>query len=134
MTTTYAKKVDKRLRGKLRERIDAFVKSYVAVLKIVCANRADASLKAIAARSLDMNRAGRITGNGAEYIVEAVMNARRRGLSFAEVQKGIELFIQSQAPTFTRSSRKAQPIDLATPAGRLFQELQTISKDWEEDI
>jgi hypothetical protein len=135
MVTAYAKKVDKRLRGKLRERIDAFLKAYVGVMKAVCATRTDSTLKAIGTRALEMNRPGRITGNGAEFIVEAVMNARRRGISFADVQKGIELFVQSQSPTFTRSNqRKAQPTDLSSAAGRLFQELSAIALDWEEDI
>ncbi len=134
MSTSYAKKVDKRLRGKLRERIDAFLKAYVAAMKLACGQRTDVSVRAIASRAADMNRAGRITGNGAEFVVEAVMNARRRGLTFADIQKGIELFVQSQSPTLTRSSRKSTPADLSSAAGRLFQELSAITMDWEEDI
>lgn len=144
MSTSYAKKVDKRLRGKLRGRIDAFLKAYVAAMKCACTSpsradsrsdsRTDTALKALIARAQDANRAGRITGNGAEFIVDAVMNARRRGVSFADVQKGIELFVQSQAPTPSRALRKSQPTDLSSAAGRLFQELSAIAMDWEEDI
>jgi hypothetical protein len=134
MQTSFAKKVDKRLKGMLRERIDAFSKAYVQAMKLVCGARPDASLKAIATRAQDENRAGRITGNGAEFIVEAVVNARRRGLSFADIQKGVELFVLSQAPSKARQSRKSQPTDLSSAAGRLFQELSAIAQDWEEDI
>jgi len=132
MHTSYAKKVDKRLRGKLRERIETFTKAYVNAMKLVVSR--EGAMKAVAARAADENRAGRITGNGAEFVVEAVMNARRRGLSFAEIQKGVELFVLSQSPTKVRSSRRSQPADLASPAGRLFQELAAIAQDWEEDI
>lgn len=134
MNSQHAKRVDKRLRGRLRENIDAFVKAYASALKTVCGARVEATLKAIGTRAADENRSGRITGNGAEFVVEAVVGARRRGLSFAEIQKAIELFVSSQSPLKSRLQRKSQPTSLTSAAGRLFQELTTITQDWEEDI
>lgn len=136
MQTSYAKAVDLRLKGPLRERIDAFSKAYVQILKLVCeeTSRADLVVRAISSRANDENRAGRITGNGAEYIVESIMNARKRGVSFADIQKAAELFMVSQAPGKSRLSRKPQPTSLSSAAGRLFQEFTSIAQDWEEDI
>lgn len=136
MRSAYMKSADRRLRGSLRERIDAFTKAYVQVMKQVCEDRErnDLVLRAIAGRACDENRAGRITGNGAEFVVDAVMNARKRGISVADIQTAIELFVVSQAPGRARTSRKLQPTSLSSAAGRLFQELTAITQDWEEDI
>jgi hypothetical protein len=134
MHTSFAKKVDKRLKGPLRERIDSFTKAYVQLMKFVCETRSEMNLRAISTRAQDENRSGRITGNAAEYIVESVVSARRRGLTFAEIQKALELFVMSQSPAKARSNRKTQPTSLSSAAGRLFQELTAIAQDWEEDI
>ena len=135
MATSFAKAADRRLRGTLRTRIDAFTKAYVAVLKAACGvDRAEAGLRAVSTRAQDENRSARITGNGAEFIVDAVMNARKRGVALREIQAGLEMFMISQAPAKARSSRKAQMVSVTSAAGRLFQELSAIAQDWEEDI
>ncbi len=134
IATSYAKQADRRLRGSLGPRIDAFTKAYLQIIKLVAGERADLTLKAISTRAHDENRVSRITGNGAEYVVDAVMNARKRGLSFAEVHTALEMFTISQSPAKTRSTRKVQMTSLSSAAGRLFQELTAIAQDWEEDI
>ena len=136
MSSSWAKKVDLRLKGGLRERIEAFTKAYVHVLKSMSpdAEKPQGYLRALAARAEEENRADRITGNGAEFIVEAVVNARKKGLTFSEIQNAVELFIASQSPAKARSGRLSRPTSVTSASGRLFQELTNIAHDWEEDI
>jgi uncharacterized protein YdiU (UPF0061 family) len=135
MTTSFAKRADLRLRGGLRERIEKFIKDYLRLLHLVSPGELRAPfLKAISVRAEEKNRAGRITGNGAEFIVEAIVKAKRRGLSFADIQTGIDLFISSQAPKAQLGSRRARATSLQSAAGQLFQELVHVAHDFEEDI
>ena len=133
MASAYAKRADRKLRGSLGERIDAFLHAYGdAVMTVGLSGRG--AIEAWKARAADQNRAGRITGNGAEFIVDAVVNAKRKNLTQSEIQAAIDLFIASQAPVHSRPARRSRAASLDSNAGRLFQELVHIAQDFEEDI
>lgn len=133
ISSSWAKRVDRRLKGSLREKIEAFLTCYSNVVMSLEMDSKSALL-AWRVRATDQNRAGRITGNGAEYIVDAVLNAKRKGLTNAEIQSAVELFIASQAPSHARPGRRSKAASLDSGAGRLFQELVHIAQDFEEDI
>jgi hypothetical protein len=91
-------------------------------------------LKGLALKSEEKNLAGRITGNGAEFVVEEVLRARKRGLSQEEIQTALDLFIASQCPKSALGGRRTKPASLQSNAGRLFQELVAIAAEFQEDI
>jgi hypothetical protein len=132
MTSTYAKRADLRLGGGLKTKIDSFQKSYLQILKSFTMDAT--ALRSFSERAFDKNRPHRITGNGAEFIVDAVVKARRRGLEQSEIQTAIELFIASQAPSGSRAARKARATSVNSPAGVLLQEFFKIMEEFEEDI
>lgn len=135
ISSSYAKKTDLRLKGALRQRLQAFQKNYVQLLKVACGDHTRPTfLKSLAERAEDTNRIGRITGNGAEFIVEEILKARRRGLTHEEVQAAMDLFIASQSPKSSRSSLRFKPQSLQSDVGQLFQQLVHIAHEWEEDI
>ncbi|MGE3973356.1 MAG: protein adenylyltransferase SelO family protein [Bdellovibrionales bacterium] len=55
------------------------------------------NVEAIKTRSASINKANRITGNSIECTVEELLKARRKGLSYSEIQKVMEIFIQNQS-------------------------------------
>jgi hypothetical protein len=135
METGFAKKSDLRLKGSLREKIMTLQKCYLELVKVASQGATRAPyLRQLIERASEMNRSGRITGNGSEYIVEAVTKALRRGVSNREVQEAIDLFVASQAPRSTLRSRGLRPASLGSPAGQLYQELLNICLEFEEDI
>ncbi len=133
MASSFAKRADRKLKGPLREKVETFLTHYSNVIMALDID-SKASLLAWRVRATDQNRAGRITGNGAEYIVDAILNAKRKGLTSAEIQSAIDLFIANQAPSHARPGRRSKAASLDSGAGRLFQELVNISQDFEEDI
>ncbi len=132
MSSAYAKRADTRLAGGLRTKIELFLRSYLQILKPTLADAN--SLKLFIDRAFDQNRPLRITGNGAEFIVEAIVKARRRGMEQSEIQTAIELFIASQAPYGSRAARKARATSVTSPSGVLLQEFVRITEEFEEDI
>ncbi|HVK61217.1 MAG TPA: hypothetical protein VM432_06685, partial [Bdellovibrionales bacterium] len=132
MATNNAKRTDLRLAGSLRSKIDLFQKTYQQLLKPVLIEAG--TLKSFCDRAFDQNRPHRITGNGAEFVVDAIVKAKRRGLEQSDVQAAIELYIASQAPAGSRAARKARATSLSSPAGVLLQEFLKISEDFEEDL
>ena len=137
--SSYARKADRKLRGALRKNIDRFQVAYVHALRAASEDATRPAsrqlfLKGIAERSEAHNHAGRVTGNGAEFIVEALLKARRRGLSHADIQAALDLFIASQTPKSAMASRKTRPVSANSNVGRLFQELVNISFEFQEDI
>jgi uncharacterized protein YdiU (UPF0061 family) len=99
LASSNAKRADLRLHGGLRERIDRFQKAYVQTLRVAHGESSRSLfLKGLALRAEERNRAGRVTGNGAEFVVEELIKARRRGLTHEEIQTAIDLFVASQVP------------------------------------
>ena len=133
MASSFAKRADRKMRGTLGLKISSFLEAYKTVVKASGAT-SRVGLGAWRSRALDRNREGRITGNGAEYIVDAVLAAKRKSITPAEIQTAIDLFIASQAPTAERPARRSKTTSLDSGAGRLFQELVHIAQDFEEDI
>jgi uncharacterized protein YdiU (UPF0061 family) len=135
VTSSHAKRADLKLKGQLRRHIMRFEAAYANALHSACgdANRV-LFLKGLAQRSEEKNRAARITGNGAEFVVEALIKARRKGFSHTEIQIALDLFIASQVPKSALGGRRTRPASLQSNAGRLFQELVTIAQEFEEDI
>lgn len=135
MASSFAKKADLRLRPALREKIARFQKAYLRSLKVACDDQdLTAFIRDLAERAQDTNRAGRITGNGSEFIVDALLRARKRGLAHSEIQAAIDLFVSSQAPKVALQKRPAKPVEIQSNVGRLFQELVNIAHEFEEDI
>ncbi|MEK7355590.1 MAG: hypothetical protein AAB250_04030 [Bdellovibrionota bacterium] len=133
IASSFAKRADRKLKGSLREKIESFLNAYTNVV-MALGIESKAGLLQWRVRATDQNRAGRITGNGAEYIVDALLNAKRKGLTVSEIQSAIDLFIASQAPSYARPGRRSKAASLDSGAGRLLQELVTIAQDFEEDI
>jgi uncharacterized protein YdiU (UPF0061 family) len=135
MTSSFAKRADVKLKGALHERVANFISAYRTLLQSLCDKKSEAGvLKGLALRAGESNRRGRITGNAAEFIVDAVLKARRKGIASADVQAAVDLFIASQAPTSGLSNRRAKAMSVQSPAGTLLQELITLALDFEEDI
>jgi uncharacterized protein YdiU (UPF0061 family) len=135
IASSFAKRADLRLKGALREKVSSLQRAYIDLIKTAAGSSLNAAfVKSLIARSQDANRSGRITGNGSEYIVEAITKARRRGLTPAQIQTAIDLFIASQAPREKSRERKTLPASLESPVGRLYQELLSIALEFEEDI
>jgi len=134
--SSQAKRPDKKLTRHLRQRLERFLKLYVQVMSSVCGTgpRASIDMKEIALRAEKRNRAGRITGNGAEFVVQEILKAQKRGMSFDEIHSAIDLFITSQVAEPMASGRRFRPKSLASNAGRLFQEFMSIAQEFEEDI
>jgi len=136
ITASHAKRSDKKLTPRLRARIERFLKLYTRVINSACGNaaRAAAELKQIAQRAEQRNRAARLTGNGAEFVVEEIMKAQKRGLSFNEIYSALQLFIASQAADPATKGRRFRPQSLASNAGRLYEAFVRIAQEFEEDI
>ena len=132
MASSYAKKADLKLRGTLRTKIERFEKAYVAALKLGGTPSERISvLKDFCVRAEDRNRAGRITGNGAEFVIDEILKAKRRGYSQEEIQSAIQLFIAHQTP---KGAVRAKPVALQSNAGRLYQALVNVAFEFQEDI
>jgi hypothetical protein len=139
ITSSHAKRSDLRMREGLRKRLHNFQLLYLQTAKAVQTSFGGSGnwftfLRGLAARAEDLNHAGRITGNGAEFIIDEILKARRKGLSLREIQSAIDLFISSQAPKSTLGGRRTRPESLQSNAGRLFQELVNIAIEFQEDI
>ena len=132
MASSHAKKADLKLKRALREKIETFASDYEAVLKEVGYDLAKSiSMKPLCERAEDRNRAGRITGNGAEFVVDEILKAKRRGLSQEDLQLALSHFIAHQTP---KGAVKVLPLNLQSPAGRLYQALVNIAFEFQEDI
>lgn len=130
-----AKRADLRLRGQLRERLERFQNAYIQLLRAATGESSRmVFMKGLCQRAEERNRSGRVTGNGAEFVVEEIIKARRRGLSNEDIQNATDLFIASQVPKSTLGGRRTKPASLQSPAGKLFQELVNLAKEYEEDI
>jgi len=135
IASSHAKRADLKMRAKLRKRLENFMKLYRRVLRTACGSAHwPLFLKNVAGRAEEMNRDGRITGNGAEFVVDEILKARRRGLSTDDLQTAIDLFIANQTPKSALGGRRIRPQSLQSEAGKLFQELVNIAFEWQEDI
>ena len=136
MASGQAKKADVRLRGtrpgSLGFKIQQFEKAYLNVLKQVGLNPdRPATLKSFRSRAEDRNPAGRITGNGAEFVIDEILKAKRRGLSQEDLQMAMTLFIAHQTP---KGSTSARAVSLQSAAGKLYQTLVNLAFEYQEDI
>lgn len=135
IASSHAKRADLKIRATLRHRLESFMKLYVRVLRTACGSANwMLFLKNAAVRAEDLNRDGRITGNGAEFVIDEILKAKRRGLSNRDIQTAIDLFIASQTPKSAQGGRRLRPQSLQSEAGKLFQELVNIAFEWQEDI
>lgn len=135
MTSSKAKRADLRLKRTLRLRLERFQTCYLEVLRVAAnPTQQTAFLKGIAQRAEIANRPARVTGNGAEFIVEAILKALRRGLSTAEAQHAVMLFIASQVPPSALVGRHPQAVSLQSNTGRLYHEMLNIAAEFEDDI
>ena len=133
MRSNFAKRYDLKLRGGLRQRIDEFTHSYVEFVKHLWGEQAisPARLRQWLQRAQQKNLEHRLTGNASEYIVEELIKARRRGLSYNEIRRAMELLIAAQSPHARRSVR---PVASDSPAGQLFSKLMNLAQEFEEDV
>lgn len=148
IASDYAKKSDRKLRPPLRKKIARFLNAYLELLEAGQRISAQAPagtespskklrknfLRAVAIRAQNRNLTPRITGNGAEFVVEEILKARKRGISQEEMQSAIDLFIASQVPPSSIEGRRMRPANLRSPAGELLRELINITQEFQEDI
>ncbi len=133
MTSSFAKRYDTRLTPNLRGKIRNFVASYCTILRRAFGEKPNMThLKDLNALAQMENKNGRITGNGAEFLIDAILKAKRRGMSPADIQKAVELYTDYQVPTV--KTRTARLISLQSPIGQLFQNLLTLSIEFEDEI
>lgn len=90
-------------------------------------------LRQIIDRSEIINREDRVTGNGLEFVVEALLKAYKKGVPRALIQQTVTAFIEDQVldPTQLHSPRAA--IDRG-PGTSLFQSLIHLVDEWKHDI
>lgn len=135
MASAFARRRDLALSAHLRARIQEFQRAYVAVVRLAQNDVAPAEFfRGFVARAQQANMAGRITGNSSEFLIDAVLNARKRGLPMSEAQKALDLFISQQVPQAKRRARRVAPLDLDSPAGRLFQDFLQLALEYEDEI
>ena len=135
IATSFAKRADRRLKGALRGRITDFQSAYLKLLKTACGDSHRGQfLKNLAVRAEERNKAGRVTGNGAEFVVDEIVKARRKGQSVASVQWAIDNFIASQSAKSNLSGKRPRLSNLDSDAGKLFQELVNIALEFHEDV
>lgn len=134
IASSHAKRADLSLKGALNRHLSSFRAHYLRLMKTMEGERKEAFLKALAARAWQRNRAGRITGNGAEFIVDAITRAKRRGVSPVDIQTAMEMFIASQSPPGTCPRPNGSLTSLKSPIGRLYQEFISIATEHEDDI
>ncbi len=133
MRSNFAKKHDLRLSRNLKTKIELFKKDYCKLLSLASKRTSRRPfLEQLSANSNKMNFAGRITGNGAEFIVDEVLKAKKKGMKNEDLQTAVELFVTHQTPTSTPMVNK--PIDLQSSIGRLFQNLVNIAIEYQEEI
>ena len=145
MAAKTAKRSDLKLRGARRVKVERLHALYVRLVNAAQSEESESGFfDYLVSRAYLANRPGRITGNGSEFVVEAVLKAQRKGVSVNDIQTALDLFIASQAanetalkklsPTSPASRRSPKPISIASRSGRLFQELVKIAHEFEEDI
>ncbi len=135
MAAADARRRDLVVTGQLQRRLSAFQHAYVSVVSLARSEETSSQfMEKFAQRAQAENKAGRITGNSAEYLVHEILTSRKRGLSNIDVQKALDLFIQQQTTQYPRQRQVTIPVDLSSPAGRLFQNLLQIALEHEEDI
>lgn len=134
MTSNFARRRDTRLSNELKKQLVQFQDDYVNVVRLAKASHSEAGfLRNLAERAQTINQAGRITGNSAEFVIDALLTARKEGLSLRELQMAMEMFVLHQTPA-RRTHRRFVPLDLASAAGRLYQELLQIALEYEDEI
>lgn len=132
MRSSFAKRMDLKLRGSLKTKIDAFLKAYVTFMSEVLGEKPHpAKVRSWRQRARQRNFEGRITGNGSEYLVEEIMKARKRGMTLDDLRQALELFIASQAP---HNPPPTKPAVVSSGAGDLYNTLVNLSIEHEEDI
>ena len=137
MNSSHCKRRDLRLTPKLKSRIDRFLNAYADLMGVarLASDRSWAVfLEQSAAQAQDMNKDGRITGNGAEYVVTELLRAVRKGMSPADAQLAANLFIAHQIPSASAFAKKTPPSLLRGPVGELFQRLVALAFEHQEDI
>ncbi len=135
MASTFARRRDLAITAQLRARIHEFQDAYVEVARLAQGDQGAAEFfRAFAQRAQQENMAGRITGNSSEFLIDALLTARKRGLSAADAQQALDLFISQQVPQAKRRSRRLPLLDLDSAAGRLFQNLLQIALEYEDEI
>jgi hypothetical protein len=133
MRSSFAKRYDLKLKGGLRQRLEEFSQAYVDFLRQIWGDQVPgtARLRQWQQRAKQQSLENRLTGNASEYMVEELIKARRRGLSYNEVRRAMELLIAAQAPQARRVTR---PVASDSPAGQLFSRLMNLAQEFEEDI
>ncbi len=136
MASCFARRRDSRLSAGLTTKISIFQENYLNLLRIAkgIENTSD-FMRTFVERAGNMNIAGRITGNSAEFIVDSLLTSRiKKNLSVREMQLAMETFTVQQVPQARRKLRKFEPVDLDSPAGELYQELLQLALEYEDDI
>ena len=135
MASNFARRRDTRLTTELKAKLANFQSEYLNVLQITKAvDGSNDFMRAFAERAQQINQAGRITGNSAEFMIDALLTARAEGLSIRDIQLAMETFTVQQVPSAGRKQRKFVPIDLDSQAGELYQELLQIALEYEDEI
>ena len=131
MSTSFAKRADLRLSPDLKCKIREFHSAYVQFVNALTpGSSVEKVLKCLEESAAVQNRSGRITGNGGEFIVDEIMKQLKRGTSWIDVQRAVELFVSYQSPQGAGS----QPVSLQSTAGRIFQTFVNLAHEHEEDI
>ncbi len=135
MAAACARRRDLVVTVRLQQRLDAFQRAYLEVVRLAKSEDPSSQfMEKFARRAQAANKAGRITGNSAEYLVHEILTSRKRGLSNIDIQRALDLFIQHQTTQYPNQRQVTVPVDLSSPAGRLFQNLLQIALEHEEDI
>jgi uncharacterized protein YdiU (UPF0061 family) len=129
-----AKRYDRKMNRRVKTLIQNFLADYAELLMRLSAQPQSSTLRDLSARAFDANLPHRITGNASEFIVEELIQARKRGLSLHEIQTAIELFIASQTPRSKLNQRRFKLTQTDSAPGHLMQKLVQIAQAYEEDI
>lgn len=143
MLSEHASSKDSILTTSTEKRLTRFQDQYRQIIEITiqASKQSPTSVMfEIFQRASLINRKDRITGNALIHIVGELMDARKKGLSFAEAQKVIDEFISSQSlnPEATSSPREPdhlrKPIVFNRREKKLLSAVLTLIEGHKEDI
>ena len=104
--SAYSTPADKKLRPHIKRHLEAFQSDYINLLKCINPNKPKSYiLKTIAANAEIYNRPDRVTGNALIFIVETLLNAKKKGLKYISLQTLINYFIAQQSLTQFKAHR-----------------------------
>jgi hypothetical protein len=139
MISSFSKRKDKVLSTPLRKKTKSLLSNYRNLLKQTFSNLEPKALyKALTefeSNCLASNHAGRLTGNGSEFVTQEIMKSLKKDIPIDQLQTAIEMFISSQAGRAEQRPKFHTPItSVDSIAGKLYLKLVNIADEADEEL